>query len=86
MCTSIAVLLCYYVVNWLQLSHLWDGSLKHVVAHGDGGRVHSGDDDDRSVWMSQSSRVFGKMEGHVDPTVIEQGQWFQMTCRKYKCF
>lgn len=67
--------------SWTRFSssHLWHGNLEHVVAHTQGGRVDSGDDDNSSVWTGQGSRVSGKVEGDVDPTVIKQGQWLQMT-------
>lgn len=61
-------------------SHLWHGNLEHVVADRQGGRVDGGDDDNSGgVRTGRSSRVSGKVEGDVDPTVIKQGQRLQKT-------
>lgn len=62
--------------------YLWHGNLKRVVAHTEGRRVDSGDDNHSGVWMGQRSRVRGKVQGDVDPSVIEQRQRLQVTWTK----
>lgn len=63
---------------WFANCYLWDSSLKHIVSHMEGRRVHCGDNNHSNILMRQR-RVFGKMEGDVDPTMIKQCNWLKVT-------